>query len=173
MASKVTNKGKVSTRSGSRVAPASNRGKTVGLKVTIPPGFQFPPPVRDCASDEVTPGGPTLFIALKSAAQLYSIAAQRPGADEATRVTARVLVALVLAMASGKLDAVTKTPKTRMSVHAWARDFLRHPPIKRLDWQAWAMLTFGILMKGHDEWDCDPVSDRTDAVFECLRAIEN
>lgn len=158
MADKVQARG----ANGKRDAHKSESGKRIKLKIE-------PLPVH--APWEVTPGGPELFAALKDVEGRYARAARAPDADELLRVSARILNALMLAMALGADKALTELPKGRQSLNTWARNFLRDPqlwaPERAAEAAQWLKETFGA-----SEPDYDPQLEDYEAAERLLREVE-
>ena len=141
--------------------PAS--GKQIKLKID-------PLPIH--APWEVTPGGPELFAALKEVSRRYDRAALAPDADQLLRASARILRALVLAMALGNDKALTAKRTGKQSLNAWARAFLRCPVAdtheRALDAAKWLSSTLGI----QPNHIFDAQLERHEAVSRFLEMIE-
>ncbi len=148
---------------GKREAHKSESGKRIKLKIE-------PLPVH--APWEVTPGGPELFAALKDVERRYARAARAHDADPLLQASARILRALVLTMALGNDKALTAKPKSKRSLNAWARAFLRCPEAdtreRAHDAEKWLFSTLGI--KANHIFDTQ--LERHEAVDRFLAMIE-
>jgi hypothetical protein len=132
-----------------------------------------PTPRPALAPWDMSPGGRDNFLALSNISRQYAQAARRSDVDELTRVGARVLSALVLAMRFGALKALTGKPTAKQSPLAWAQHFLRVPrtdtPERADEIARWFWDRHRIDVR-HHIWD--PLLKRHEAVETLLKMIQ-